>query len=234
MAGERTVAGISLPLGDTHFAHHLTQGPLFKDKGTYQFAKIERALAVVPASKRCVAFDVGGHIGLWSRVLAAHFERVIALEPLPALHPHFRFNTADCPNVRLVECAASNRDDDIDIVTVAENSGNGHVYPGDGGVYTPGVGALVYRTQSVRLDALNMHDVGFIKIDVEGFEYEVIEGAFKTIHRDHPVMVVEQKPDNAERYGRKRMDAVCLLESWGYRVVWEKSGDFCLAFEGTA
>lgn len=231
MAGENVVAGISLPLGDTHFADHLKKGPLFKDKGTYQFAKIERALAVVPPSKRCVALDVGGHIGLWSRVLAAHFQRVVALEPLPALHPHFRFNTADCPNVQLIECAASDRDDEIEIVTVAENSGNGHVVTPEMHPWGPGV--LVHRTQSVRLDALNIHDVGLIKIDVEGFEYEVVTGAFKTIHRDHPVMVVEQKPGNAERYGRMRTDAVRLLESWGYRVVWEKSGDFCLVWEGT-
>jgi len=225
MAGQKLVAGISLPLGDTHFADHLEKGPLFAGKGTYQFAKIERALQV--ASKRGVALDVGGHIGLWSRVLAHTFNRVIAFEPLPALIPHFKYNTADCENVRLIEFAVSDECGEIELATVADNSGNGHVVPADA---APGV--LVHHTQCVTLDSLNIHDVDFIKIDVEGWERHVIEGGQRLIRRDHPVMVVEQKPGNAERYGDKQHAAVRLLESWGYAVVWERSGDFCLRWEG--
>lgn len=221
----RVVAGISLPLGDTHFADHLMKGPLFAGKGTYQFAKIERALQMT--SKRGVALDVGGHIGLWSRVLAHHFARVVALEPLPALHPHFLANTTDCDNVELMKVAASNVDDEIEIVTVAENSGNGHVAIG-----APGAGVLIHRAQCVCLDSLNIHDVDFIKIDVEGWESQVIEGAQRTITRDRPVMVVEQKPGNAERYGTDKLAAVNLLRKWGYDIAWEKAGDFCLTSKG--
>lgn len=221
------VAGISLPLGDNHFADHLLKGPLFAGKGTYQFAKIERALERVPTSKRGVALDVGGHIGLWSRVLAHHFTRVVALEPLPALHPHFAYNTADCENVELMAVAASNVDDEIEIVTVADNSGNGYVVPSG---HEPGV--LIHRAQCVRLDSLNIHGVDFIKIDVEGWEFQVVEGAQRTIVRDRPVMVVEQKPGNAERYGKARTAAVDLLVSWGYEIAWEKAGDFCLTSKG--
>jgi FkbM family methyltransferase len=228
MAGQNIVAGISLPLGDTHFADHLRRGPLFGGKGTYQFGKIERALGVIPLSKRCVALDVGGHIGLWSRVLAHHFQRVVAVEPLPALIPHFKFNTADCENVQLIEFAAGAENDEIDIVTVADNSGNGHVAPAGAS------GEMVFRTQQITLDSLNLHDVDFIKIDVEGWELRVIQGAQRVIRRDHPVMVVEQKPNNAERYGVDRLAAVDLLKSWGYVVAWEKAGDFCLRWNGEA
>lgn len=228
---QKIVAGISLPFGDTHFEDHLLKGPLFAGKGTYQFAKIERALQVTDSSKRGVALDVGGHIGLWSRVLAHSFARVVALEPLPALHPHFSYNTADCDNVELMAVAASNVDDEIQIVTAAENSGNGHVLPNED-VYTPGVGVFVHRVQCVRLDSLNIHGVDFIKIDVEGWELQVVQGAQRTIVRDRPVMVVEQKPGNAERYGTDKLAAVNLLKSWGYDIAWEKAGDFCLTSKG--
>lgn len=225
MTGQRLVAGISLPLGDTHFSDHLMKGPLFAGKGTYQFAKIEAALAVAPG-KRGVALDVGGHVGLWARVLAHHFLRVVSLEPLPALIPHFKFNTADCANVTLIECAAGDTDGEIDIVTVADNSGNGYVAP-------PGTAADVTRFTApvVRVDALNVHDVDFIKIDVEGWELPVIMGAQRTIQRDRPVIVVEQKPNNAERYGMQRTAAVEQLKSWGYAIAWERSGDFCMKWE---
>jgi FkbM family methyltransferase len=218
----RIVEGISLPLGDTHFTDHLAKGPAFKGKGTYQFAKIEAALAVVWSDRRGLALDVGAHIGLWSRVLAHSFVRVIAFEPLPALHPHFRVNTEDCPNVKLIECAVGAECGELDIVTVADNSGNGHIAP-------VGVsGACIAHVEAVTIDSLNLHDVDFIKIDVEGWELPVIQGGARTIQRDRPVMVVEQKPNNAERYGRGRLAAVELLQSWGYVVAWERSGDFCL------
>lgn len=222
----RIVAGISLPIGDTHFADHLHKGPLFAGKGTYQFAKIEAALAVVDAGKRSVALDIGGHVGLWSRVLAHHFQRVIALEPLPALIPHFKFNTADCENVKLIECAAGDTDGEITLATVAENSGNGRV------AMLGEVGTWIVNAPVVRIDSLNLHDVGFIKIDVEGWELPVIMGAQRTIRRDRPVMVVEQKPNNAERYGMTRTAAVDQLKTWGYVIAWERSGDFCMTWQG--
>lgn len=231
----RIVRGISLPLGDTHFEDHLNKGPEFAGKGTYQFAKLEKALGQVDPSKRRVALDVGGHIGLWARVLAHSFAKVVSYEPLPALHPHFKFNTADCENVTLIPFAVGAENGETTIVTVADNSGNGFVMPeGHAEIVHERLDVISHKTQVVTLDSLNHHDVDLIKIDVEGWEKQVIEGAQRTIRRDWPVMVVEQKPGNAERYGTPRTAAVELLKSWGYRVAWEKSGDFCLVKDGVA
>lgn len=41
------------------------------------------------------------------------------------------------------------------------------------------------------IDALNMPRVDFIKIDVEGMELDVLEGAKATIERDHSTMLIE-------------------------------------------
>lgn len=45
--------------------------------------------------------------------------------------------------------------------------------------------------ETVRLDDQPHRNVGFIKIDVEGHELEVLEGAEQLIRRDHPVLLVE-------------------------------------------
>ena len=42
-----------------------------------------------------------------------------------------------------------------------------------------------------RLDAFDLRSVGFIKIDVEGHEVAVLEGARATIRRERPSLVVE-------------------------------------------
>ena len=67
--------------------------------------------------------------------------------------------------------------------------------------------SVVVRT----LDSFNITDVGFIKYDIEGFEYKAIQGSERTIKSSWPVIVVEQNKGN--------MDAVHLLESWGYKCL---------------
>ena len=42
-----------------------------------------------------------------------------------------------------------------------------------------------------RLDEYDFHDISFIKIDVEGFELEVVEGARETLRRERPTLLVE-------------------------------------------
>jgi FkbM family methyltransferase len=42
-----------------------------------------------------------------------------------------------------------------------------------------------------RLDGLGLKNVAFIKIDVEGFEEAVLDGAIETIARDRPILLIE-------------------------------------------
>ena len=48
-----------------------------------------------------------------------------------------------------------------------------------------------YDVEIRTLDELALTNVGFIKVDVEGTEREVLDGARATIMRDRPVMVLE-------------------------------------------
>jgi FkbM family methyltransferase len=62
--------------------------------------------------------------------------------------------------------------------------------------------------------------VTFIKVDVEGFEPAVIEGARATIDRDRPSLLLEIEDRHLARYGRTAADFVGgMLERWpDYRV----------------
>jgi len=219
------VKGIALPAGDTHFQKHLEAGPEFEGKGTYQFNKIEIALGLA-SDRRGLAVDVGGHVGLWSRILCKHFQKVVAFEPVPQLAKCFRVNA---PDAVLVERALSDYSGEALVDVPADNSGNAHIL----------TGLRTTTSMVVHIDLLDQAlpqfstmPVDLLKIDVEGYEVSVMRGARVTIMRDKPAIVVECKPGNAERYGYGETQAVKLLTSWGYGVRRLKSGDFFLTHEG--
>lgn len=214
--------GIWLPDNDTHFAEHLRKSDKIDGKGTYQLKKIQAALKYVPSERRGLAVDVGAHIGLWSRVLAKYFEKVIAYEPVPTLCLCWYKNTPD--NASLREAALSSEAGTLDIVDYRGNTGNSCVVAG-----TPDPKAHIIQANCYRMDDLQYRrTIDFLKIDVEGWEYYVVMGGRERILADKPVIVVEQKPNNAEKYGLKRTDAVKLLEGLGYQQMWEIAGDHCL------
>lgn len=212
----KQIAGIWLPNSDQHFAQHLLAGPMIGGKGTYQFAKYREAIKYVRG--RAHAVDVGGHIGTWSRVMAFDFKRVTAFEPLAAHRDCFARNV-ESGNVTLHGLALGSKAGTIHVHMPADNTGNAHVR--DHGE----------KVAMVALDEFgHVEHIDFLKIDVEGFELDVIEGAEKTIKSHRPVMVVEQKPNNAERYGRGRWDAVNVLKSWGMKEKAILSGDHIMAW----
>jgi FkbM family methyltransferase len=67
------------------------------------------------------------------------------------------------------------------------------------------------EVDQARLDELDLPRVGFVKVDVEGFEMNVLRGAAKTIERDMPNVLVEAE-------NRHRPNAVGDVIAWfGHR-----------------
>jgi FkbM family methyltransferase len=219
----KCIEGIWLPDEDQHFEFHLCQGPRFQDAGTYQMRKITAALNIVPKNRRKLAIDVGAHVGLWSRVLASEFERVVAFEPMPHLRECFARNLEGRENVTLDERAVGAKAGRLHLGVVPDNSGNCRVIDSDPEAFKVRINVPV-----VDLDLCAIDDVSFIKIDVEGWEYAVVTGAEDTIRKHKPVIVVEQKPGHARRYGVADDAAVQELKKWGMEIVWIKAGDYCL------
>ena len=90
---------------------------------------------------------------------------------------------------------------------MADNTGATHVSSKPGG-------AIPLK----RLDDFALAEVDFVKIDVEGFERFVVEGARDTLRRCRPVVIVEQK-EFADRYGTARYAAAEYLQSLGAVVL---------------
>lgn len=224
----RLIEGIWLPDGDEHFAEHLRRGPRVAGAGSYQLNKINLAVGATPEDRRYLAVDVGAHVGLWTRALAQYFQRVIAFEPVPAFLECWRLNVASAGAADRCFCAPAAcgaETGELRLRVERENSGNSHVAAaGDGGT----IAAQVVTLDSCLAGEL---DVDLIKVDVEGYELEVLRGARALLERCRPVVIVEQKPGNAERYGKKQFDARDFLAKMGARLVWERAGDVCMRWD---
>ncbi|MEJ6845090.1 FkbM family methyltransferase [Sinorhizobium fredii] len=213
----KEIRGIWFPDSDTHFAAQLAHNPLVDGRGTYQYRKYQAALPHV--SGRGHAVDIGAHVGLWSRVMALSFAKVTAFEPLEEHIECFGRNVV-AEHVRLHAVALAEKAGELRLAPAADNSGNASV------------GTEGEKVRARTLDSYRLKDIDLIKIDVEGFEVPVLAGGEKTIKREKPAIIVEQKPNgSAERYGRGATDALELLKSWGAEVVWEIGGDFLLVWK---
>lgn len=209
----RQVRGIWLPDGDVHMADQVSANPVFAGKGTYQRNKYLAAMAYVDGRRHAV--DVGANVGLWSRLMVMDFDRVTAIEPIAEHRACFVRNVV---GARLLPYAVASAPGKLRICVPSE-----HVMS----AYVADEGEEV---DVVTLDGLKLGLVDFLKIDIEGYEYEAIAGGEATIKSARPVIILEQKPGHAERYGRGQWDAVRLLESWGMRERDVINGDHVMTW----
>ncbi len=96
-------------------------------------------------------------------------------------------------------------------------------------------------TDIKRLDSItDLPAFQYMKIDCEGYEILILNGAKETILKNKPVMVVEQKGHKVAKKGlksleklerdKKNRDAVNLLKSWGARELDHFKSDIILGW----
>lgn len=144
---------------------------------------------IVPRGR--MAIDVGSSIGLYSHALAALTPKVFAFEANPAVAA---FAAAVAPrNVEVINVALS-ADAAPALLRIPLNA-RGHTTEELATI--AGENDLAGRTFATvnvgtrRLDDYGYSDCGFIKIDVEGHEEAVLEGARRLIERSRPVLMIE-------------------------------------------
>jgi FkbM family methyltransferase len=148
--------------------------------------ELGRLAELVPQDRGAV--DIGVWWGPWTWWLARRVPRVDSFEP--NLDLVNRLQPIMPPNVTIHPVALSDR------------AGRADFWVPSGGTGTEGRGSLEHdggpgsgwRHQPAltrRLDDFELEDVGFVKIDVEGHEFPVLQGAANLIDRERPNVLVE-------------------------------------------
>ena len=161
--------------------------------------------------------DVGANRGrfLWEICRRAPRGHHIAWEPIPELARELR---QGFPQVEVHQAALADRAGIADFVLVHDDPGYSglreRTYPGQ------------YTTEHIEVRLERLDDVipsdyvpAFIKIDVEGGERQVFEGAMATITRHKPVIVFEHGLGASDHYGTNSDHIYDLLvEQAGLRL----------------
>lgn len=171
-------------------------------RAAYPRVEPELARLASYAPRGGTAVDVGAWYGPWTRGLRRIADRVVAVEPAAELA---RCVAAAYPDVRVVEAVAS------------DHAGTAQLYLPSGGPRSgtssveQGTGAPV-TVARVTVDGLELSDVRFVKLDVEGHELPALRGAQRTVRRDRPLLLVE-----LEERIQPIEPVLDLLAGWGYR-----------------
>lgn len=131
------------------------------------------------------SIDVGSWYGPWARRLAARCDRVIAVEPVAHLVHHLR---ASLPgNVRVVHGAACDREGTARLWLPEGDQGN----RGLSSLTRNSAHAHSVEVPALTIDGLNLADVAFIKMDVDGGELPALRGAQRVLARQRPALLIE-------------------------------------------
>lgn len=196
-----------LPEEDSYFKPFLVAS-----KG-FQLDHLEAALDYV--EEWSCAIDGGAHVGTWTNRLAKDFAEVHAFEPAEDTFECLMRNVSEAPNVVFHQEALGQKSGVCCVMDDEQRVGN----TGSRFVRS-GIGSSVVVT----LDDFSFPALGFVKLDLEGYEYFAVLGAAETLKKHRPVVMVEEKGFGA-RYDVPTFAASNLLKSMGAHRVKQVGKD---------
>jgi len=167
------------------------------------------------AKPETVVIDIGGHIGIHTINLSkcvGEKGSVIVFEPNQKIFRELCLNLTlnDCKNVFPIRCALGNEEGVVQMISpLADNEAAAYAIRNN-------AGDVVLQT----LDAFQIKNISFIKIDAENMEEDILDGAVETIAANKPVMLIEILGNAACPVipGQNKATIIKKIEDMGYTV----------------
>lgn len=185
-------------------------------------ANVKACLEALGPRRRTLAVDGGAYVGVWSIHLIQHFSKVIAFEPIAG--------NVECYKKNIPRWVRKSRSWSIENLALSDNARLDSMtttrkpythrflpIPPD----TPAETLIPVTTAT--LDSYDLPALDLLKLDVEGHEYEALQGALSSIQKFKPVIIIEEKLDKEKR-------ATKLLLDLGMRNIARKKHDYIFAW----
>lgn len=192
-----------------------------------QFGQETRDMALANVRQWRTVVDIGAHIGISIHCWAPRFQRVVAFEPMVDHYDCLKENVKKFSNVEIHNCGLSDETKTMRAAyRTGKNSGSFQFVTDDWQPNPKKIQPQIYQIPSKRLDAFELEEVDLIKIDVEGWELEVLKGAKQTILKNQPTLMIEFTGGNSHKSMRSYNvnEYYALIEELGYRAV-SSAGD---------
>ena len=225
-----------------HFLKIKRDGAFFKvDRSDYMqwyvYAGLPDASWQIAAStlkSSCVVLDIGANCGQFSLKLAASLRRkqvpfvIHAFEPNPVIFDLLEANLALNQELKdQVHChplALGKERGEMTLVYNPANSGGGSI------TQDHPLTKFQHRVKMDRLDhvvrSMSLQRIDFIKIDVEGFEPEVLLGGSAVIEKFRPWLYLEITPAWFLSHGHPVEPFIQKLLAWNYELLGEVEQEF--------
>lgn len=180
---------------------------------------IERkaAIALFPYfSKNPVVVDVGSNKGDWAEVLAANVEQMVLFEPNTILRHYSMVRFRYLRNVKYFDSAVSNNigqaefryfeDEHDGLSNIVGNKTWDYLFP------------KMDVVETVTIDSFKWPYIDFLKIDVEGAEWLVLDGARSMLAEKKIKFIQVEYADHINATGKSFWDIVSLMLSYGYEL----------------
>ena len=164
-----------------------------------------------------VVMDIGANVGALTLLMAtlAHRGKVIAIEPGPTTFARLKANIDLNPHLR----------SQVDVYAIGMADQPGDLFWQEDANVPGNAGLLSRSGKRVSVDTLDqfvqnqaLQRLDFVKIDVEGMEYEVIKGGLDAITRFRPILYYETLESFRQHRGFDVYNRIFdLLHSLDYR-----------------
>jgi FkbM family methyltransferase len=152
--------------------------------------------------------DIGTNIGY--HLVAVHKAtncNVLGFEPNPKHFAVASYNSREYPKIQVVNAGASDKPNEFILKdfdpTKTTNYGDIHITEGEG-----------IAVKMIPLDSVGLNACHVIKLDVEGHEYEAIQGCTKTISKTRPIVFYEAMEWDVWTKVHKFLDDRAYTQYW--------------------
>ena len=171
------------------------------------------------------SIDIGVYRGIYSYFLSDLSEYVYAFEANPLLHKKIKSSLKNKTNIKIENIAISSSSGETELRIPIRDVNADYDFEQKYRLGTATIHkvnnlenksfATIKNIKKITLDEYEFnHSIGFVKIDVEGHEIDIIKGAKKFILMHKPTMLIEIEKRHS---GIEPKSAITEIEKFGYQ-----------------
>lgn len=199
-----------------HIGLKVNMDGIYEKESLYVIFDYLSKILGLDAMKSMCAIDVGANIGNHSLFFSNYFNRVYSFEPNPKTFDLLFLNAKNAKNANIIPYNYGlGRERSVHrFLTSAQNIGGSKVVSEVGDLGPDEIYVDISKLDD--LDFLANENIGLVKLDVEGFELDVVLGGANILRHHSPIILFEQ---HGYDFSSGKSLVTMELDKFGYRYI---------------